>query len=173
ASAWVSFGSDPDAPDEIDLRVRSNVAPVLDSIGQFLSPDDAEWVLGETVHDASAVIFNAEAYDDDGDAVTVEIEVRPIGFPFEESATVSLPMAALQLPAGAYRWRYRAVDSFDGLGSWFSFGGNPEGDADFVIRMRGASFNAGAGCAAHGGAQAGLAAALAFCIAAFLRSRSR
>jgi hypothetical protein len=90
-------------------------------------------------------------------AVTLEVEVQPVGTPFtgvpNATATASVPGNALAVPlslpgAGSYHWQARTVTG-GVTSSWMSFGLNAESDPDFIVQVP------GSGAAASGGGGGG------------------
>ncbi|MEK6608440.1 MAG: FG-GAP-like repeat-containing protein [Myxococcota bacterium] len=93
-----------------------------------------------------------------GGRLRLEVEAKLVGTPWSGSGTVFSPTviegalaSATVTPAtgGSYRWRARVVYPVGGgKGRWSSFGGNGEGDPDFVTAQpNGLACTAGGVCA--------------------------
>lgn len=100
---------------------------------------------GGTVAPSSSFVFkfNMEG-NNNPDSLTPEIEIRPVGTSFSNTAThtgsavtysgstVEGSITVENFGSGSFHWQAR-VQGGAGATSWISFGGNSESDADFVV----------------------------------------
>jgi hypothetical protein len=142
---WQSFGGNSDAV--VDFEVRLTIpTPPPTALDQRRLDQATQIGVGQTTGESSAVFVASVVPPDASTDVQLEIEVQPIGTPFTQVATaVSAPVSGastiiLTHPAlnnGSYHWRARVVPeagSASPASGWISFGGNPDGQADFVIQ---------------------------------------
>ncbi len=141
ASSWVPFGSGG-----ADFRISVPQPPgVPASLAQLKSDSTTVIPVGGVTNQAT-VLFRAQVADPDStQQVRLEVEVRPVGTAFVDTATVSSPpvprgSAATATAVGlsdnvAYHWQARAVDQSGLASAWTSFGGNAESTADFGVAL--------------------------------------
>lgn len=114
----------------------------------------------------------------------LEIEIKPVGIPFDGTATILAETPAVaevvlidpDLAApGTYRWRARAKGQDGSLSEWTSFGEGDEAGADFFIALNspdtsgpGGGGGSGGGCS---GSPAGAAGGLLLAAGLLLRRR--
>jgi hypothetical protein len=119
--------------------------------------------VGGTVSSTSVTVGGVVSRDAAA-AVTLEIEVQPVGTPFTgvptASATASGPGSVLGVPlslpgAGSYHWQARTVTGAV-TSSWMSFGLNAESDPDFILQSRVVSAAPAGGGGGGGGGGCGL-----------------
>jgi predicted GH43/DUF377 family glycosyl hydrolase len=95
------------------------------------------------------VVLRAVCSDPDaGDAVSLQVEVRPVGEPLTgmpthtsaslpNGSTISIPVGPNTTVNQAFHWQARVVDNQNAVGPWTAFGGNSDlaypADPDFVI----------------------------------------
>lgn len=114
----------------------------LSDLGQFVAPAGVVPIPVGGSTDQTSAVFAGTVGSLNGN-VALEVEVKPLGTPFDGTGTVASGFAAspatLSLTVGGfssgvrYRWRGRGVDSVGGVSEWQSFGGNPEGEPDFTV----------------------------------------
>lgn len=142
---WQSFGGNGDSV--IDFEVRQTIpTPAPAGLDQRRLDQVTQIPLGATTSESSVVLIASIVPPDASTTVQLEVEVQPIGTAFTQTATaVSAPVSGaativLAHPAlnnGSYHWRARTVPqagSISPASGWISFGGNPDGQADFVIQ---------------------------------------
>ncbi len=93
---------------------------------------------GATVNTGTAVYFECNVSDTDGDTIRMEVELRkppgatgaPITLvsPFTASGLRARTASSGGLAAGDYGWRYRVIDSRGAVSNWV-----PEGNPDFQV----------------------------------------
>ncbi|MBI2933737.1 MAG: hypothetical protein HYY16_19000 [Planctomycetes bacterium] len=134
---WVDF----DASTANHLQRAANTVPAVSGAGQFHMDGATPIPLGATSNEVD-VYARAVLTDADEDDVGLEVEVRPVGEAFTDSATHVSGLAAsgspivvaLRMSPGAYHWQLRAVDQSGNASAWTAFGANADpGDADFQI----------------------------------------
>ncbi|HJQ65483.1 MAG TPA: hypothetical protein VJ816_03855, partial [Gemmatimonadales bacterium] len=133
---WVSFGGNPDFVVNVPHAPRTPTA-----LGQ--AKGDGTGILTGATTDTDVVILSGNVSDQDpGDALRIEVEVRPVGTPFSGSTDSSASVidgGLLQAVVGplpnvtSYHWRARARDQAGDSSSWVSYGGNLETATDFRI----------------------------------------
>jgi len=88
------------------------------------------------------VRFRGTAADPEGGSWRLELEIRPLGTSFTGIQTASGPLVPSGVETtiaiggfgnGGYHWQARAVDGLGLSSAWVPFGGNPDGDADFIV----------------------------------------
>lgn len=147
-SGWAPFGGNSDVvtADADFLIAGVPEAPGAPTVlGQFKSNGTDAINLGARTNETT-VVFRATVTDaDPGAAISLEVERKPVGTPFDgngsstSSAVGSGAQATVTISGlsdnTAYHWRARAVDETALTGSWVSFpeAGNPETDADFIV----------------------------------------
>ncbi|HVM44128.1 MAG TPA: hypothetical protein VMT77_11485, partial [Gemmatimonadales bacterium] len=141
ASAWVAFGTGG-----ADFRVVVPQPPVAPASLAQLRSDGVTPIGVDSVTDQSTVLFQALVNDpDSGDVVRLEVEVKPVGTAFVDTATVSSTPAPRGTVATAtitgladgtgYHWQARAVDGTGRASAWVPFGGNAETQPDFRVAL--------------------------------------
>lgn len=142
-SAWVAFGGNPEV--QVDYRIDIPEPPNLPtSLGQFRQNGQTVIAVGDST-DQTTVVLKATVTDPDlGDQVRLEVEVRPVGVEFSNTATSASSLVASGATASAsvpglatatnYHWQARAVDQAGRASPWIAFGGNSEGATDFRVR---------------------------------------
>ena len=97
---------------------------------------------GATADTDIVILFGNVSDQDPGDALRLEVEVRPVGTPFSGLTDVSPAVpdgGLLQALVGplpnstSYHWRARARDQAGDSSSWVSYGGNTESATDFRV----------------------------------------
>ncbi|HEV2671992.1 MAG TPA: Ig-like domain-containing protein, partial [Gemmatimonadales bacterium] len=138
--AWTSFGANAEVdPDFLVAVPDPPAAPA--GLGQFKSDAVTAIAVGGPTDEAT-VVFKGTVFDPDpGDSVRLEVEVRPLGTAFTGEPTASsllgtsVSIAAVTVVGLAdqtdYHWQARAVDRGGHAGTWSSYGGNTEAEADF------------------------------------------
>jgi predicted phage tail protein len=109
------------------------------------SPTPPPPATGASTNQTSVVLKATGSDADAGDTVRLEVEVKPIGISFSNSATAQSSSVANGSTASAtvtslldgtsYHWQARAVDNNGAASAWMSFGGNAETAADFIVDM--------------------------------------
>jgi len=112
------------------------------NLGQFKSNGSTAIGVGGGT-DETTVVLKGTVGDPDGNTVKLQVEVRPLGTGFsntatQESSLVSSGSVASVTVAGltnspSYHWQARAVDSQGAASGWVAFGGNAESAADFTV----------------------------------------
>jgi hypothetical protein len=133
---WATFGGNPAFVVNVPHAPRAPVA-----LGQ--AKGDGTGILTGATTDTDVVILSGNVSDQDpGDALRLEVEVRPVGTPFSDPTDVTgaVPDGGLlqavvgPLPnAVSYHWRARSRDQAGDSSSWVSYGGNAESATDFRI----------------------------------------
>lgn len=140
--SWSYFGSEPDAPWETDVWTRGNSNPTLSLLQQVDPQSQAPVSVGARILNSGTILVSAFIGDDDGDQVRIEIQMARPGEAYEagpaSDAAEFYPAGAVSadLPVeglGARRWRARGADEYGGHSDWIEYGGNGEGEADFVL----------------------------------------
>jgi hypothetical protein len=128
-----------------------------DAIGtstiKWLLPPNAPSTINQYLLDATTVIpvgsgtnaasmfIQATTTDPETDTWRLDVELRLVGTPFTNTATVSSAFVASggtaqvssgAIAAGNYHWQYRLVDSTGRSTAWTSFGANLESATDFA-----------------------------------------
>lgn len=144
ASNWVVFGGNTD-PNDVDIAASGANFPPNDptGLGQFKSNGVTAIAIGGST-DEDDVDLKATVSDPDGGTVSLEVEVKPIGTPFDGLGTQTGPAVASGLVATvevlnlanntSFHWRARATDGTL-TSNWVSFGGNPESSTDFTVAV--------------------------------------
>ncbi len=123
--------------------VTPNALPALPaSLGQFEAIGTTAIPVGATT-DGTTVVLKGTVSDPDGGRVRLEVEVKPVGTPFDGTGLVQSPPVASGGVAQAtvsglarlctFHWRARSVDALNATGQWVSFGGNAESSTDFRV----------------------------------------
>jgi hypothetical protein len=147
-STWFNFGGNVDPA--VDFLVNSTPQnPTVGALGQ-VGQNGAMAIGGNsggTRGGNVTVTFTAGVTDPDPrDLISIEAEYQKTGTSFDSTTTrgsgvlsggqasvaVSLPVPLL-LVTDSYHWRARVCDQTNRCSAWASFGGNPEGDADFRV----------------------------------------
>lgn len=95
----------------------------------------------------SNILLKGKLTDPDGDGVSMEVEIMPVGKAFSNAPFLigysdgkvqsgDTAMVFAYLPNGAYHWQARTIDSNWGdkwASEWVSAGGNSENEADFIV----------------------------------------
>ena len=141
SGSWTAFGTGGD-PDFVVNVLHPPNAPA--TLGQSMG--DGTVLLTGATTDTNVVLLGAVVSDvDAGDALRLEVEVRPVDTPFSAPSHSSGPVVdggALQVVVGplpgatSYHWRARAVDQTGDTSAWVAYGGNPESAAAFSIAAR-------------------------------------
>ncbi len=141
ASAWAPFGGGG-----ADFRVSVPQPPLAPANLAQLKSDGVTPIPVDGTTDQSAVLFQALVADpDSGDVVRLEVEVKPVGTAFVDTATV----ASTAVPRGTvatatvtgladgvgYHWQARAVDETGRASAWVPFGANAESVPDFRVAL--------------------------------------
>jgi len=123
------------------IITRLNEAPNAPTLLNQFGVDGKGIPLGATTP-VKAIEVRAMVNDPDGDAVMLEVEIRPTAVFFTGKPNVtSLPVASGSTAAAAlvgladssYHWQVRAVDPSGERSPWASFGSNSEVAADFKV----------------------------------------
>jgi len=114
-------------------------------LAQFKSDGSTGLGFGGTTDERSVVLIG-DVTDPDGNAVSLEVEVKPVGVAFSNSPSSNCSSGGMVasggtavvtcsgLADGQYHWQARAKDSFGTISAWQSAGGgNSENDADFIV----------------------------------------
>jgi hypothetical protein len=97
--------------------------------------------LGSATPDSTAVLKGGVS-DPNGDAVALDLEIRPVGNAFLGTPTCTSAVVASGstatascggLEPGAYHWRGRTRDAQGATSAWMSAGSNLDGQPDFVV----------------------------------------
>ena len=161
-SPWVSYGGNPEttppddpltgadesspavSPQANDFVVDTGAAVAPDLpiiIGQYRDNAVTSIPVGSIIS-SGTVVFRAFLTDANGDAVRLEVEVKPLGTAFDGRPSVITPyftngseiLARISgLGDGPFKWRARATDSPGGSSAFVDFGGNLDTDADFIL----------------------------------------
>ena len=139
-----SFGGNNEGA--TDFRIQVAHPPDLPaSLGQFQT-DLTPILVGDTANQGS-VVFQGTVSDVDGGNVSLNVEVKPIGTSFTDSASgTSTPVpsgqvASLSLSSPiiqngqCYHWQAQALDPTSRTSGWTSFGANPEIANDFCVAL--------------------------------------
>ncbi|HTH66440.1 MAG TPA: Ig-like domain-containing protein, partial [Gemmatimonadales bacterium] len=144
SASKTSFGSNLESA--TDFRIQVAHPPDLpQSIGQFQS-DLTPILVGGTANQGS-VVFQGTVSDIDGGTVSMNVEVQPVGTPFNNTASgTSTPVASGQVASlslssptiqngQCYHWQAQALDNTTRTSNWTSFGANPETANDFCVAL--------------------------------------
>lgn len=135
ASAWVSFGGNPEDAADFSVRLREAPKPPTD-LGQF-KVDGATAIPSGGATDERTIILRASVRAANGiDPLRLEVEVKPVDAPFVHAATAASPEVASGGTASAavsglddnvaYHWQARAVDRNGNQSEWVARGGEPD-----------------------------------------------
>ena len=147
ASAWTKFGNN--AESATDFRVQlANVPNAPTALLQFQSDGATSIPVGGVTAGNSVVLKGSVSDPDVGQAVQLDVEVKPTTVAFTNvpnysstpvtnpaQATVSVGPLANNTP---YHWQARAKDATNRTSAWVSFPQptpNPETDADFSVQQ--------------------------------------
>jgi hypothetical protein len=133
---WVTFAGNPAFVVNVPHAPRAPTA-----LGQ--AKGDGTGILTGATTDTDVVILSGNVSDQDlGDALRIEVEIRPVGTPFSgptDSSASVIDGGLLQATVGplpnttSYHWRARARDQAGDSSSWVSYGGNTEAATDFRV----------------------------------------
>jgi hypothetical protein len=125
------------------LSAVKELSPSAPAPGQFRANGTTAIAVG-AITPESTVVFKATLNDPNPfDSVRLEVEVEGLatGIVTDSSAfvprgtSVSLPVTGLHDNEG-YHWRARTCDKTGRCSTWFSFGGNVDPAADFVVNWQ-------------------------------------
>src|SRR5438093_2509073 len=144
ASAWTPFGANPETDGDFVTTIPQPPAPPTDT-AQFQSDGVTAIPVGGTASGRS-VIFKATVTDPNpGDQLHLDVEVKPVGTPFNGAVTGTGPTVANGTVATAavaglsdntaYHWRSRVVDQTARASAWVPFGNNVESATDFRVAV--------------------------------------
>ena len=118
--------------------------PAPGNLEQFQQDGVTMVPVGKTAT-ARTVVLNGTVADPDGDTVKLQVEVRPLGAGFTDTATHESSLVSSGSQAGvvvsgltngsSYHWQARTVNSAGATSGWVAFAGNPESDADFIVSV--------------------------------------
>ena len=120
-----------------------NTAPLAPGLPEQYRADGVTAIALGGATSQSTVVVHAFLVDADGDSIRLELELKPIGVAFDgalSGISAFLPngsdiyLAVGSIASGRYHWRVRATDSNGTSSTWSIYAGNPESDADFVVR---------------------------------------
>jgi hypothetical protein len=145
-SSWVQFGENPEGEPDFAVALQEiPESPV--GLGQYRSDATTPISVGGTTSEPTVVISGEVNDPDPNDQIRLEVEVRPVGTAFDNTATGSSVLMApgseaLVTVTGftdntSYHWQARTVDQGGAASSWVSFGGNAETEADFQVTVPG------------------------------------
>jgi hypothetical protein len=140
-SAWASYGGN--AEDAADFTVNTNQAPgVPTGLAQRQANGTTAIPVGGRATSATVVLRGTVSDPNAGQTVRFQVEVKPIGTAFTGTVSCESGLVASGTATSCsvgsiamgtdYHWRARAKDSQGKTGSWSSFGGNVEGEPDFM-----------------------------------------
>ncbi|MBI4421372.1 MAG: hypothetical protein HY560_11155, partial [Gemmatimonadetes bacterium] len=144
ASAWMSFGGNPEGARDFRVAVPQDPNPPAE-LRQLKSGGADSIPVGDTAR-TNAIVFRTRLTDpDQGDQLRLEVEWKLVGSPFNEmdtdtsaavasGDTVTLAASGL-LDDEAYHWRVRALDQLGRRSAWASYGGNADGAVDFRVAV--------------------------------------
>ncbi len=129
-----------------DLVIVSRVPPGLPTgVEQRRSDGSSHLVVGGTTGESTVTFRGVGNHPDPAESVRLQVEARPTGAPFIESATAEGPLervgASLRavgtgIADGSYHWQCRLVDSSGLMGDWTPFGDNTDpGTPDFIVAV--------------------------------------
>jgi len=144
ASAWTAFGANAETDGDFVTTIPQPPAPPTDT-AQFQSDGVTAIRVGGTASGRS-VIFKATVTDPNpGDQLHLDVEVKPVGTPFNGAVTGTGPTVANGTVATAavaglsdntaYHWRSRVVDQTARASAWVPFGNNVESATDFRVAV--------------------------------------
>ena len=142
ASAWVSFGDNPE--EQADFRAGPQRAPELpDVLGQYGIDGTTAITLGGLTTERTVILRGVLRDPDAGDSLRMEAEIQSLGIPFSNvpNAVSAQVLAGASGNAAAtglsdytsYHWQARTVDRTGLRSAWVSFGGNTESEADLRV----------------------------------------
>ena len=113
------------------------------ALGQVRSDGTTPIPQGSAITETSVLLRATVTDPDAGEAVRLQIELRPVGVSFGDTPThSSAPQASGARPTVTvnglsvgteYHWQARAVDAGGRASAWVSFGGNAESELDFEV----------------------------------------
>jgi hypothetical protein len=113
------------------------------TLGQFKSSGTTTIATGGATDETSVVLKASVSDPDAGNTVKLQVEVRPVGTAFSNTATAESGLLASGSTASVtisslvngtrYHWQARTVDNTGATSAWVSFGGNTEADTDFRV----------------------------------------
>ena len=122
----------------------NNLPDIPTALTQHKSDGSTGLSLGGTAAERT-VVMKGGVTDLDNDAVSLEVELQPLGSSFTDSpsshctsgdAVPSGGVASVMcfgIADGQYRWQARGKDNNKAAGNWLSAGGNPENAPDFIV----------------------------------------
>lgn len=125
------------------LSAVKELSPTQPAPGQFRANGTTAIGVG-AITPESTVVFKATVNDPNPfDSVRLEVEVTGLAsgiLPYASGfvppgTSVGLPVTGLRDNEG-YHWRARSCDKTGRCSAWFSFGGNPDTVADFVVNWQ-------------------------------------
>lgn len=135
-------GPGPGSSVPVEVRFSAVDPDTPTGLGQFAGGGVTPIPIGGTI-DGTSAVFRATVTHPDPVAMRLEVEVEPLGIPFDgtglvqgplvQSGSVSAATVTGLLRAGGYHWRARTVDELGLASGWVSFGGNAEEAADLRV----------------------------------------
>jgi hypothetical protein len=124
----VEFGT----PGKIDFAVNS--APELAAINQFKSDSTTVISEGGTTN-GKKVVFKAMVFDPEGEQAKLQIELRRLDDAYSGlvNSGTAAAVAAENLGAANYKWRFRVMDDHLLAGVWAQF--STPNNTDFVVTL--------------------------------------
>jgi hypothetical protein len=141
-SAWIDFGGNAETDGDFVVAVPVNNPPADPPFVLQYQANGTSLIPAGGTTTQSSVTFSAIALDPDGDPAQLEVELKPIGAPFDgalSGSTAFLPTGTTiylrigSLPSGRFHWRARMTDANGSSSAWVAYGGNPESDADVIV----------------------------------------
>ncbi len=137
ASSWTSFGgnsdgSPPGTPADVDFSVLNNAPPNQPTSLNQLKLDGITALPEGSVTNETGFKISALVSDPDGDQCKLQVEVKPIGTPYDGTGLVesglvannSVAVATFTGSNGQYRWQCRTMDQWGIASPWVAFGTN-------------------------------------------------
>jgi hypothetical protein len=132
------------------------------NLAQFKADGTTAIAVGATATETT-VVLKGTVSDPNADQTRLQVEVKPVGTAFANTATAtssgvaSGSTASVSVPSlvngTSYHWQARAIDSSNATSTgWVSFGGNAETVADFTVQTQQATaISAVSGAGTFGG----------------------
>jgi len=147
-SAWADFGANLDTATDFKVAIPQDPFAPVGPAQTYPPPLSGTQIAKGGTDTTDTIVLQATVSDPDpGDQLRLQIERRPVGTPFSNSATgtgttnvVSGQIAFVTLTGQSppdntsYHWQARAIDQTGRFGAWTDFGNNAD-STDYRIAI--------------------------------------